>query len=260
MTGLISAFRTLTVIRVPGKEAASFVSALPWFPVVGAVFGALLVGVAVLVHLLFPGWIYLCSFLVLGTQIVISGAMHLDGLADAADALFSMKDRQRKLEIMKDSRLGTYGVLTLVCAFAAKWFLIAKLIEADAIRLIVVAMIVSRTVQVELAVTMAYARAGDGTAKAFVTGATRWHRGAAWLSAFLLIAGFGPMALIAIPIAFVAARLLARWFKTEIGGITGDLLGASSELTELIILFFLGAWLHHLPWIDWPWDTVWRHL
>jgi len=252
MSGFVSAVRTLTVLPVFGKDAASMTRALPWFPVVGALLGGLMVGAGLLIQLVFPGWYMLTTVLLLIVQTLITGAIHLDGTADAGDALFSMTSREKKLEIMKDSRLGTYGVLSLIFVIIVKIVLLSALVTSDHMVLLVIAIIISRTAQVELTTTMQYARKDAGTAKSFVDGAGGVHRGIAWMVCLVLLAMFGPLAIAAGVVALPIIWGLRWLYNRRVGGVTGDLLGAASELVEIAMLFWLCAWVYNEKWIEWP--------
>ncbi|MBN2527109.1 MAG: adenosylcobinamide-GDP ribazoletransferase [Deltaproteobacteria bacterium] len=253
MSGFVTAVRTLSSVPIPGRDADSLSMSLLWFPLVGALLGALWAGAGVLFSFVFDGWPMLIALLVLMLQSAMTGAMHLDGIADAADALFSMTSREKKLAIMKDSTLGTFGVLTLIFVLALKWTLLFKLVAAGQLILLVVVIAVARTAQVELAVTMSYARSGEGTGKAFVTDATFVHRLGAWLLALVLAAAFGPLAIGSVLLAMLTCMGLRRLYDRRIGGITGDLLGATSECVELVILLWFCGFIHQGKWIDWPW-------
>jgi adenosylcobinamide-GDP ribazoletransferase len=142
------------------------------------------------------------------------------------------------LAIMKDSRTGTFGAVAIVFVLLAKWIALAKLVEAGAPEWIIAACIVSRTMQVELAVANPYARAGGGTAAAFVNGAKTFHFIAALVSAAILLFGVcGPrwMWLALVP-SWFAARALGISSRRRIGGVTGDILGAANEIVELLVL------------------------
>ena len=110
LCGLITAFRTLTIFPVPGQEASDYCSALPFFPVVGFALGLLLWLVSLVDKLISgSGWPMGIAALMLLANIISTRALHLDGLADFADALGGGWDRARRLEIMKDARLGVFG-------------------------------------------------------------------------------------------------------------------------------------------------------
>ncbi|MDD5309554.1 MAG: adenosylcobinamide-GDP ribazoletransferase [Deltaproteobacteria bacterium] len=237
--GLVTAIRTLTILPVPGPEAEEPASALAWFPVVGGALGFVLYGLCLLADRVGLGsWPEGTAFVVVFAGSFLTRALHLDGLADSADGFAAMKDREQTLRIMKDPRVGTFGVLALVAVLSAKWIAVTRLVETGTALWLVAACVVSRAVQVELAVTLPYSRAEGGTAARFVTGARPVHRLAAWSTALLLLAAVtGPLGLASLVAGFAAAKVLGRWFTRRVGGVTGDLLGASSEIIETALLF-----------------------
>jgi adenosylcobinamide-GDP ribazoletransferase len=245
-SSLVTAFRTLTAIPIPGREAGDRTASLIWFPVVGAILGVLLFGVCLLAELgasywCITPWPAATAFAVVFLGAILTRGLHLDGLADTVDGLLSKKDRAGILRIMKDTQIGTFGVVVLFGVLAGKWIAVIRLLESGTALVVVVAYVVSRTVQVELAVTCAYAREEGGTGASFVRGAQTRHRLGAWLLALLLLAPFGPVGLAAIIAGFVLSKLLGGFFKRRIGGITGDLLGASSEVVETLVLVLLAV-------------------
>lgn len=244
LKGLVTALRTLTVFPVPGRDAEKLSSALPWFPMVGALVGGILYTVARGAGALSPlAWPEATAVLVVAGGAIITRGLHLDGIADWADGFWGARDKDRVLTIMKDPRVGAFGVVALVTVLLAKWVCVTRLAMAGDLRWIVVATIVSRTMQVGLAVSYPYARAAGGTAGPFVSGA-RWpHLLSALLIAVALLVAMGrknPLFLTALAIAWVMMRLFGAWCRRRVGGITGDLLGAGSELTETAVLL-IGA-------------------
>ena len=249
--GFIIAVRILTSIPIPGREPASKASALPWFPVVGALLGASLCALSRLLDVAgLAGWVGGEAFALVALGVVLTRGLHLDGLADWADGFFSMTDRKRTLEIMKDSQVGTFGVLALISALGLKWIAVVRLIETDQLRSIIAAYIVSRLVMAELAVSWPYARAEGGTGASIITGARRMHGILGWLVSALLLTLIGPFTAAVLIPAYVGAKLLGHLFKRRVGGVTGDLLGASSEMVETILLALFascGTCLETLP-------------
>ena len=242
LRGFVSAMRTLTALSVPGRDAEQMTAALPWFSFVGALLGAMLYGLCLLLDLAgFEYWPEATALGVVALTAVLTRGMHLDGLADAADGLFSMTDKARTLEIMKDSRIGTFGVLALIGILAAKWIAVLRLVEKDAVLLMVPALTVSRAVMADLAVSLPYAREAGGTGAPFVRGAETRHKVIAWTIAALVSAVFGPLGLGALICGFAAAKMLGRYYRKRLDGVTGDLLGAACELVEAFLLL-LGAW------------------
>ena len=252
--GLATAMRTLTILPFPGGEARKAASALPWFPLVGGALGGILYGICVLEdRFLGSAWPGGMAILVVALGAVLTRAIHLDGLADWADAFGSMSDRKRKLAIMKDPHVGAFGIVALVTILAAKWVAVVQLLEYEAAVWIVAAYVVSRAMQVELAAALPYARVEDGTAAPFVRDARLWHRLVAWLVAAALVLGvFGPAGAAALAVGVVIARSFGFWCRRRMGGVTGDLLGAASELVETGVLFLAalsGGWVNAFT--DW---------
>ena len=173
----------------------------------------------------------------LATTIWLSGALHEDGLADVADGFGGGRTREAKLAIMRDSRIGSYGALALVLAVLARAGAIAALAEPAAVAAALVAAgAVSRGALPAVMAALPQARADGLAAKA---GRPHPLRAAAALLiaaliALVLLGGTAPAALAAGALAALAVALLAR---RQIGGHTGDVLGAVQQLTEIGVLF-----------------------
>jgi len=243
--GLITAVRTLSVFPIPGRDANSMASALPWFPVVGAILGGSVYAVTYLVNrFLIPDWPEAVALITVAAGATITRGFHLDGLADWADSFGAMNNRKRMLEIMKDSRIGTFGVLALILVLLAKWIAVTRLIHHHACIGIVAAYILSRTSQVGLTTSLPYARPEGGTAEAFVSQAKPIHRWISLLTAaifiWLLFNGSGLILLLVGEITRIAFGYHCR---RRFGGVTGDLLGACSEIVETVVLFRLASQL-----------------
>jgi adenosylcobinamide-GDP ribazoletransferase len=231
----------LPVAWIERTEAAPDLSRAAWaFPLVGLLVGGVGAAVfALLAHVGEPP--VLAALLGVAAQVALTGALHEDGLADTADGLGGGRTRERKLDIMRDSRIGAYGVLALVFSTGAR---IAALAALGAIgptaaaRALLAAGCLGRGAIVLLPVLLRPARA-DGLA------ASLRRRGAA-TAAGLLIAGLAPLPLLglsgwasALLAALAATLLLARLARRQIGGFTGDVLGAASVLAECVVLTVL---------------------
>ncbi|MBO3760726.1 adenosylcobinamide-GDP ribazoletransferase [Ciceribacter sp. L1K22] len=189
----------------------------------------------------------LVGFLVVATQIVSSGALHEDGLADCADGLFGGRDRDRMLAIMKDSRVGSYGVLALVLAVGIRASAIAAVADAQsplvgAVALLIAA-ILSRSAMVWHWSSLPQARP-DGVAAA--AGAPdRSARRIAVISGVALCLVLGtvefivPAVLLAITASAVTGQVFASFVTRKIGGHTGDTIGASQQIAEIVTLLCL---------------------
>jgi adenosylcobinamide-GDP ribazoletransferase len=239
--GLVTALRTLTLLPVPGREAESVAAALYWFPLVGLLLGLLEYGAGWGVGRLASGtWALGMATAALVAGAFLTRGLHLDGLADWADAQAVLEGKEKALEVMKDPRIGALGAVALVCVLLAKWAALARLAEAGQLLWIVPACIISRAMQVGLAASLPYARPEGGTVGALVQAAGFRHWLAVMGVSLLLLVPFGGLAWAALFGAGVLTHLFGESCRQRHGGVTGDLLGACSELTELLVLW-IGA-------------------
>jgi len=243
LSGLVSAIRTLTIFSVPGKDAENFSSSLYWFPVVGAFLGTLLAACAWLP--LSIGWSELASAVVVVGGFIVSRGMHADGMADMADGFWGGGDRERTLSIMKDPTVGSFGALALLSLMLLKWVAILRLTEHGAFALIASGVLLGRLSQVLLAASLPYARKEGGTASGFVGGAGRTHAAVALALSLMMTLPFfyrDPFLLFLLfGAALTATALIGFLSMKKIGGITGDVLGAVSEVTELFVWLAAGV-------------------
>ncbi|SFR35592.1 cobalamin-5'-phosphate synthase [Yoonia tamlensis] len=223
-------------IPVPQTQAVARGAAAAWaYPLAGAVVGVILATfVAVLTWGGLP--VGIVAALVIAANVIITGAMHEDGLADCADGFWGGWDVARRLEIMKDSHIGVYGVLALGLSLLIRWLGVSALIALDIYwaGLIAIA-VLSRGGMVVLMALMKNAR-DTGLSKSVGRPSATTALIAAGIS--LLIAGsLGQFALIiAATLAVLACGLIAR---AKIGGQTGDVLGATQQITEITLLLVL---------------------
>jgi adenosylcobinamide-GDP ribazoletransferase len=247
LSGLVTALRTLTALPIPGREAAAMSAALPWFPMAGLSLGLLLYVLAASLSEIMDGrWPSGVAVVVVIAGVLLTRGLHLDGLADWADGFWGSRERDRTLVIMKDSSIGTFGAVAVFCVLLAKWAGVAALISRGGAAWLMAALMIARTMQVWLAVAHPYARPAGGTAAAFVNGATRRHLRAALASCVVLLLAVGRLDLtwlVALALAIAVTWAFGRRCRRRVGGVTGDLLGACSELTEALVLLF-GAALH----------------
>jgi adenosylcobinamide-GDP ribazoletransferase len=238
MSGLLTAFRTLTIFSWPGKEDTNLASSLPWFPVVGFVLGLTLYLItSIWVKIPFELWPSGGALLIVGVQIWMTRGLHQDGLADWADSLGGFFDREKRLEIMKDSNVGAFGVLALILLLAAKWVAFERMISSGSITWLLAVLVISRDMMVELITTLKYARNGNGMGRDFVKGASLRHRILSHIITIFFSLFYGPFGLVLWLLAFMTTGLLKRRFKKGFGGVTGDLMGAANEAVEVILLF-----------------------
>lgn len=236
--GLSTALRTLTLIPSPWEESEDFSSSLPWFPLIGAFLGAVLYGTGMLWRLMpFNEWTEAISLVLVSGQVFMTRALHMDGLADWADSIGGGSgEREKKLAIMKDVSLGSFGVLILIVVFAAKYIAFERLYCSGSLIWLVVISLISRDVMVELITTRPCGRREQGMASAFINKAGSRHRFIAHLITISACILFGPLALALFLFAWLQAYLFGKRCVIQYGGITGDLLGTSNEMTEVTLL------------------------
>lgn len=229
--GLVTAIRTLTVLRIPGRDSTVFARSLYYFPLVGAGIG-FAAGGAVLVTARITGWPEISAAAGAVVSMILTGCLHVDGLADVFDSLGGYS-REKRLEIMKDSRSGVFGAAAIAVSLLLKYVCFLRLQSWDAVAAVSVVMAVSRTAQVGVIVGMPYARS-TGTAAAFIEGASARHL----VFSAMITAGFAWWAAgrtgLTVFLAGVAAVLLARlWTRRTLGGVTGDVIGFTNEVAEI---------------------------
>jgi adenosylcobinamide-GDP ribazoletransferase len=235
---LWSAFALLTRLPVPDHRGTGAGSVWAW-PVVGAALGAIGAAVAALALGLgfTPGVV---AALVLAVSAMLTGGLHEDGLSDTADGLFGGWTRERRLEIMKDSRVGSYGVLALVLVTLARWSALATVLSGGSLWALVAVGALSRA---PMGLVMSALPNARGAGLAHATGRPSGEAaliGAALAAACaFLFAGWAALPMLALVAAVTV--LLARSARARIGGQTGDILGASQQLSEAAALAVLAA-------------------
>ncbi len=239
-----AAFSLLTRLPMPRRQAAADPNRSFWaYPIVGLA----VAGIAALV-LAGAAWIglpgLLTGLLAVLVMLALTGAFHEDGLADTADGFGGGLDRARKLEIMRDSRIGAYGVIALVLSIGLRAAAIAGLFAhspGTAAGALIAAAALSRAMMVFLLFRLPPARAGG-------LGAGAGQASAGSLAAALAIAaltgfvtlGFGG-GILALLSAAASAWLLLLLARRQIGGHTGDVLGAAQQVSEIAVLILLLA-------------------
>lgn len=234
----LTALSLLTRLPLPAQLNPRIAEAAWAYPLAGLVVASLgaLVGLAAL-GLGLPST--LTALLVLAALVMLTGAMHEDGLADLADGFWGGWDRAARLEIMRDSRIGTYGVIALCLGLAARWSALWMLYEAGsapATAALLSTAALSRASMPVLMATLPHARK-DGLSHHVGRVSPR---SAALGAALALICALALMGTAALPATLCAAAVLlglATLAHHKIGGQTGDVLGTSQQLTEIAALF-----------------------
>jgi len=245
-------FTRLPIPAWVGFEASWLQHASRYFPLVGVVVAALAAAVYAAAALVLPAPV--AAVLSTAASIYITGAFHEDGFADTCDGLGGGMTTERALEIMKDSRVGAYGAIGIVCMLATKLSALALLPPHLAVAALVVAHPVSRLSATALIWKLDYVR-GEGKAKPLAQQMTGTEFAIAALTCTLPAAGvlaagwMTPAALAAAVFASAAVALwLGRLFVRRLGGYTGDCLGAVQQLAEALAYVAVLATLGHGAW------------
>ena len=228
-------------VRVDAARAGARGAAAGWaWPVAGALVGGIsaLIGSLALGIGATPG---IAAGLALGAGIVLTGALHEDGLADCADGFWGGFDRARRLEIMADSRIGSYGVLALGLSLILRWSALSALFAAGHVGgPLIAAGALARMALPWIMHRLPNAR-GGGLSAQVGRPAPETAVLAAVLGAALALFATGPAGAAALIAAAVAAWIATRIAAAKIGGQTGDVLGGAAQLAEVAALAVLAA-------------------
>jgi adenosylcobinamide-GDP ribazoletransferase len=237
---LVGALRFLTTIPLPAAWATNnppLSKSLRFFPLIGLVIGVLLVFVGTL-----AGWFWGESVRAAAAIVawgIVTGGLHLDGLSDTFDGVMSWRPRERKLEIMRDSRIGVMGALALAAILGLK---AALLVSATAwLPALLLAPVFGRWAICYGVCSYPSARP-DGLGAAVQAHAKPGILHKTTIAAVvvvLLVAG--PHGIVAFALVWLTTRWLARWWTRDLGGLTGDTYGALCEIAEVVALAALTA-------------------
>ncbi len=211
-----------------------------FFPAVGLVLGLGLVVLNWLLDGLIPRPVLDCLLILF--MILATGALHLDGIADLIDGLAGGKDRESVLHIMKDSRVGAIGVVGLVMVLLLKYLSLYNVSLEMKSAALIIAPAAGRWVQVVLASYCKYLRPDGGTGAVFIEQVGEREVMIATgtlIAAALVLFGFNGIFLVFL--FGIVAMLLMRYFQSRLGGVTGDVLGAATEIVEVMSLLFILA-------------------
>ena len=229
----------LTVVSVPGGAGAPSARDLRWFPVVGAGLGLGLGGVWWLAQ---EAWSpMLAAAVVVVADLAVTGLLHFDGLADAADGMLGPMARERRLEVMATPDVGAFAVSAVAAALLLRT---ASLASLDASPLLLGALWAgARTVMAVAALTLPYARsaAGGGLASPFLGGSPVVPAVVGAVLVAALAAPVGVRAWAGLAVGALAAAALLALAVRRLGGFTGDVLGAAGILAETAALVTAAA-------------------
>ncbi|EPE4188563.1 adenosylcobinamide-GDP ribazoletransferase [Yersinia enterocolitica] len=241
----LATLQFMTRIPVPerwtqGLALDNYERGIIGFPFIGLIVG----GIGGVIFTLLAPWcgVPLAALGYVLALALVTGAFHLDGLADTCDGVFSARKREQMLEIMRDSRLGTNGGLALIFIVVAKVLVVSELALRDAPMLLMLTAtsVAGRTVIVLLMYRQRYAREGNGLGNIYIGKVTGKQTLVTLAGGAILILLLGQSAaLLALVISMALVLLLATYLRRRLGGQTGDTLGAAAEVGELVFLLAL---------------------
>lgn len=244
----LTAIRFLTAIPLPFKNndsAESMGRSTAFFPAVGLIIGMVLAGLNLLFRLILPP--PLVNALLIVSLVLITGAMHLDGLADTCDGMAGNKSAEDRWKVMHDSRSGAFGITGIALVLLVKYASL-NCIPGNLITMSLLMMpVLSRWAMTYAIIAFPYARP-EGLGKPFNTGISRWRFVTATLTALAVtvaagwFAGLayywlaGPAIMLAV---WVIIWLVSLYFKWKFSGLTGDTYGAINETAEVSTLILI---------------------
>ena len=236
----------ISIVKQTVWTEESFGKSVKYFPAVGAVLGLFYVAIAETLNLLIGGaFPMLTAAVILMAMIILTGGIHCDGFMDTMDGLFSGRDRERMLEIMKDSRVGAFGVVSFVMLSILDFAALSELSRASTLMLIAAiysAPIIGRLMMVVTIGSFPYARP-EGMGKAFSKYTTRSTIILAAVEALILLSPLilpftmviKPL-LISLIIALIFTLYFGKFATKKVGGVTGDIYGAVEIISEALVM------------------------
>lgn len=252
MKRFIGIIQFLTRIPIPVDVGfdEEFHKSTRYFPLVGLILGLCYYLVGSISQLFFSD--YITAVLILLGTVVLTGGLHLDGVGDTFDGLYSYRDKERILEIMKDSRLGTNAMLSILFLILLKLGFLVSLLGQDKLWVVIIMPTLARTFQV-IACYKGKTPRPQGMGNIFIGKVSKLSLGIAVGLAAVITVGvlliFNPFswqfilkAAVAIAVVAFALKLFERSVYKKIDGITGDILGCICEMAELgicIVMYFI---------------------
>jgi adenosylcobinamide-GDP ribazoletransferase len=241
---VLTALAFFTRIPIPawvGYSDAQLNQAVRYFPLIGLFIGALAAGVYGLSALIWPHGVAILLSMVF--TIMLTGAFHEDGLADFYDGVYGGLTVARRLEIMKDSRVGTYGVLALLAVLGLKFAALSSLNMAQLPLVLIAGHSLSRAFAVSFIYSHDYARSEGGKVQVVAQGMRLPALVFALCIGCLPLYGLPLSTLWVLPVLLVLRVWFARTLTKQLGGYTGDALGAAQQLSELVFYLVVLALL-----------------
>lgn len=242
MRRYLIAMQFLTIIPLPFDtrcQKEDLGRATACFPLAGLTIGGLLAGL----NWLMEPWLSrpLAAALLVTALAVITGALHLDGLADVCDGLAARGSRERFLAVMKDSHVGAAGAVAVALGLLLKWQALLAIPEAMVWQTLLLFPTLGRFAQV-LAMAGARHARQDGLGAAFIQGMGPYRLTGALILTVAISAVLLPLkGLIALVAVFGLTLVVKGYFHNRLGGLTGDIIGCICELSEMLALIVISA-------------------
>jgi len=233
MKHLISAFQFLTILPLGKPRELDASKITPCFPIVGLGIGLILLLADYLFSALWP--VSIVSLLDITLLAILSGGLHLDGLGDTADGLFSHKSPERALAIMRDSRIGAMGLLAILFVLAIKWVSLQGVAEHRALYLLIIPAY-SRGAMMFGIKFLNYGRPEGGVGTDFFSRKPSMVALTSILLPILISLWLGYPAIWLNGLFILVTALILLYFNRRLGCITGDMLGAMAEVEEACLL------------------------
>lgn len=241
LESIVVAFQFLTRLYLPINvewDTGNLRRSLTWFGLVGAFIGVILAGAMTLFNRfdLIPA---VAAIIILLIWIFITGGMHIDGISDMADGFFSMRDKEKTLEIMKDSHVGAFGVITIVFLLLIKFEMLKEFIIIEKnVWLLILPPTIAR-IAAGLVLSFYETTKKSGLGYTFHSSDPRIFWAIGFVVTLIISSILNIKSLIFIGIAILASNLMALWAKKKIGGLNGDIYGAIVETVEVIGMVFI---------------------
>lgn len=242
MNLFILTLRFLTRIPIPVSETEEFLSpeefakGVIWFPAVGLIVGFFCWIAFYITEWLFGGMISILFAVFM--NLLVTGAFHLDGLADTCDGLFSSRKKERMLEIMRDSRIGTNGAIAVIFDILFRIFLLFALKDSFLVPAMILAPVAGK-MAMPLLFQSQYARKGEGIGNLYFGIGEKRMIATIAFGAFLILLFLGYSGILPVVLSLLAMEFYRRFVEKRIDGMTGDTLGAGSEFIEIFFCMVL---------------------
>jgi adenosylcobinamide-GDP ribazoletransferase len=241
MNGFSLAWQFLTILPWrKGESRAEFLGqSLAFYPTIGLLLGLILWGVFGALAFVFPP--SLCAGLIVLLAVVLTGALHLDGLADTLDGLAFGRTSEERLQIMRDHRVGTFGVVGLILILGMKFLALNSVPPTGAGKGLLAALVLGRWSMVQLLYRAPYARA-EGLGRAFKDTLRRREVVVAGITSLIFVLACFPAwgGFLWLCSGLFTLGVQA-FFEKRLGGITGDVLGACNEANEVLALILISG-------------------